>query len=268
MKLLRDIGSVYDLVREQRQKSKGFVTNFYPDRRRIESWVGRKELYVRRVTGILFLLREDADFYHLYYCASGADVLGSALEELNRTSPGRLVVDIVGREPDVDAMSAPFRQSGYRDHALLRRMMRLAGRAEVEHTRDPEVVFAEAADAQCITGMLHDSLDRFAEQLPHLDEIRAAVGDSSILIVRRGEDIAGLLYFEVAGHTSMLRYWLVGEEYRDQRLGSKLLRGYFAESSGARRFIHWVISTNSNAIARYQHFCYGFDGLFDRVLVN
>ena len=43
---------------------------------------------------------------------------------------------------------------------------------------------------------------------------------------------------------------------------------YFNLSSNARRFIFWVISTNENAIKRYEHYGYSKENLYDYVFIN
>jgi len=78
----------------------------------------------------------------------------------------------------------------------------------------------------------------------------------------------GLLFFEVTGQSSLLRHWLVAPAHRDQRIGARLMRRYFADCKDVRRFLLWVISDNHNAIDRYRHYGYQQDGLIDQVLIR
>ena len=76
------------------------------------------------------------------------------------------------------------------------------------------------------------------------------------------------LFFEVTGQSSLLRHWVVDGAHRDRRVGSRLMRRYFADCKDVRRFTLWVISDNDNAIDRYKHYGYQQDGLIDQVLMR
>ena len=80
--------------------------------------------------------------------------------------------------------------------------------------------------------------------------------------------IMGLLFFEVDGLTSVLRYWLVGAGFRDQRVGARLIRSYFASCPAVKRFTLWVRSDNETALAKYRNYGYAADGLVDQVVIR
>ena len=116
--------------------------------------------------------------------------------------------------------------------------------------------------------LLEAAFDRYADQLPMPYEIEAAIEARQILVVRREGAIGALLFFETQGLTSTVRYWVVAEAFRAHKLGSVLIRHYFAAQSAARRFILWVTADNENAVSKYRHYGYSPDGLIDHVLVN
>ena len=95
-----------------------------------------------------------------------------------------------------------------------------------------------------------------------------AATDRKIMVIRSGATIAGLLFFEATGQSSLLRHWVVDPARRDQRVGARLIRRYFAECTDVRRFLLWVISDNDNAIDRYVHYGYQRDGLINQVLIR
>jgi hypothetical protein len=95
-----------------------------------------------------------------------------------------------------------------------------------------------------------------------------AAAERKVLVIRSGNAIAGQLFFEATGQSSLLRHWLVDSAHRDQRVGARLMRRYFAECTDVRRFVLWVISDNVNAIDRYRHYGYERDGLIDQVLIR
>ena len=127
---------------------------------------------------------------------------------------------------------------------------------------------AAEGDAPEILWSIERSFDRFADQLPTLYEIEAAIAARQISIIKQNGAIAALLFFETQGMTSTIRYWLVAAQFHSRGFGSALIRHYFLSQSVVRRFILWVTATNEKAIQKYQHYGYAPDGLVDHVLVT
>jgi hypothetical protein len=258
---------VYRILQTVKQHARGFVTNFFPSRPKLESWIGRRELSVTTAEAGALFLRRDADFLHLYFFAADLESLRVSLGTLLVSEPGTIVADILGREDEAGPMAGALAANGFSCYTRLIRLARVSAGCPPEPVQ-PGVEYALARDAEAITRMLHTSFDRYAEQLPVLEEIRKAVAAQQILVVRNAGGIAGLLFFEVEGFTSVLRYWLVDTSFRNQKVGSRLIRSYFAACAPARRFILWVLADNQNAIVRYQGYGYRPDRLTDRVLIR
>jgi ribosomal protein S18 acetylase RimI-like enzyme len=60
----------------------------------------------------------------------------------------------------------------------------------------------------------------------------------------------------------------VGDACRGQGVGSKLMRMFFHLCPEARRVVLWVITTNENAITKYDHYHFKPDGLLDQVMIK
>ena len=118
------------------------------------------------------------------------------------------------------------------------------------------MLYADKTDCQAIINLLECSFDRYADQLPMLYEIEAAIEARQILAVKCEGTLAALLFFETQGFTSTIRYWVVAERFRSHRFGSALIRHYFAAQSAVRRFILWVTADNENAVLKYRHYGY------------
>jgi ribosomal protein S18 acetylase RimI-like enzyme len=129
-------------------------------------------------------------------------------------------------------------------------------------------VIAERSDLNAIGDLLDGSFDKYADQLPTVSELEDAISERQIALVKCDRVIAALLFFETQGFTSTIRYWVVAEQFRSRRFGSALMRHYFAAQSSVRRFVLWVVGTNSDAVRKYRHFGYAPDGLVDHVLAN
>jgi len=261
------VGVVYEHL-ERAKRTGPFITNFYPSQDKLQRWLDRGELFLNPLGDVLFVLRRDRDFLHLYYLASSAADLPAALDELDASVRETTTVDILGKREQVAPLAEKFLEAGFADLCALHRMTRLGDETRTAATADPQLVFADKSDGNALAGMLETALDRFAEQIPDADEMARAAADRKVLIIRSGTAIAGMLFYEVTGQSSLLRHWLVDPAHRDQRVGARLMRRYFAECVDVRRFLLWVISDNDNAIDRYKHYGYQQDGMIDQVMIR
>jgi GNAT superfamily N-acetyltransferase len=270
VKQLPSVAAIYEQMNQARQAGP-LVTNFYPVPDKLQRSIERGELFSMMAGNVLFVLRRDRDFLHLSFVASAAAALGPALRELVERVAETVAVDLLGSRERVAELAELFAQVGFRSHCTLHRMTKATKPAALPvppAVPDPEVVFASRDDAAALSGILELALDRHAEQIPDGDELARAASDHKILVVRSRAVIAGLLFFEATGQSSLLRHWLVDPAHREQRIGARLMRRYFADCKDIRRFLLWVISDNHNAIDRYLHYGYQHDGLIDQVLIR
>jgi len=249
------------------KKSGRLATNLFPTEAKLQSWVDRQALTIEAGPESFVLLRRDRDFHHVYYYASGFDVLDRALRQLVAETAATLVADLVGRDVELAEPMAAFVKRGFRPYTRLLRLARVVSGPDAA-PEPSEVRPAQEADAEQVLGMLEASFDRFAEQLPDEHEIVGAIANRSILVACDGAQITGLLYFERTGLTSIIRYWLVDPAYQNRKVGARLMRSYFAGSPGVRRFTLWVLAANENALLRYGHYGYAPDGLCDEVVIS
>lgn len=269
MLLIESASEVAQAISRARANAPAYCSNFFPAPRKLQDWITHGELFCEQRDDWTLLLRKDRDLWHLYFCAASPTSLQQAVTAfpMLRTEP--VVLDLVGQEPALAELAGLFEAAGFRVYNRLFRMARMVSPATAPTTTmDPRVVLAGKADCPSILDLLLRSFDRSAEQIPMLYEIEAAVAAGQIWVARSEGTLAGLLYFETLGLTSTLRYWLIAPEFRTQRFGSGLMRRYFAEHPAVRRFLLWVIASNTNAIVRYEHYGFAPDGLVDIVLVN
>lgn len=263
----QSVGQVFAAIQQAKTGATEFTTNFFPVEKRLEEWIARGELSVVVQGGVVFFFRKDRDFQHLYYCAPSSSALLEAVKTLADLQTEKVALDIVGKEAGLADFLAKWEQQGFRRYTKLFRMARIAGQAEAVND-DSAVVFAEAADAPHILHLLEQEFDRYGEQIPLLYELEAAIAQKQILIARREGEVAGLLFFETQGVSSTLRFWTVGAKFRALKLGSALMRRYFATQNAVKRFVLWVAADNANAVQKYEHYGYKPDGLVDYVLAN
>ena len=271
MNPLPSVAAIYEHL-DRARRAGPLVTNFYPVPDKLQRSIERGELFSMTGGNVLFVLRRDRDFLHLSFVASTDRELVPALRELVASVAETITVDVLGPRERVGEITELFVQAGFLGHCALHRMTKQVSQTQIAPPPAPpdaDVRFAGNDDATALAAMLETALDRYAEQIPDDAELIRATSDRKILIVRSATgSIAGLLFFEVTGQSSLLRHWLVDPAHRDQRIGTRLMRRYFADCKDVRRFLLWVISDNHNAIDRYRHYGYQQDGLIDQVLIR
>jgi GNAT superfamily N-acetyltransferase len=270
MHLVESTSEVGEAVNRAKTDSFGYCSNFFPSTRKLQSWITHGDLFCDQRDGVALFLRRDRDFWHLYFCAANPTFLQRAVTALPMLKIEPVVLDLIGKESALAEMVGLFEDAGFRFYNRLFRMARTVPTVtpSVNVAPDSRVVVPDKTDCQPILDLLLRSFDCRAEQIPMLYEIEAAVEGRQIRVARCAGTLAGLLFFETQGMTSTLRYWLIAPEFRSQRFGSGLMHRYFAEHPVVRRFLLWVVASNTNAIGKYEHYGFAPEGLVDYVLAN
>lgn len=260
-----EVGALLDAVGHVRRDAARPLTNWFAAPERIRAWAAAQALSYVCAEDSVLIFRRDRDFYRLYHVSPDSRRLAAALAGLDRFAPGALLVsDLVGTPPPVDAIAAIHLEHGFRLHRSLVRM----ARDTAPGGADPSVEFAEPDDGAAVSAFLEALLDRFVDQVPDLEQVRDAIGERRILMLRRNGLPAAILWFETTGLSSLLRYWYVGDEFRGQGLGARLIRTFFELCRDGRRIVLWVIEDNCDAIAIYRRYGFRSEGLVDRIVVR
>ena len=136
----------------------------------------------------------------------------------------------------------------------------------MEYTPDSSVRFASEDDLPLISEQLHLFFDERTEQIPYYEELKEYTKQGHILACEENGDLAGFLIFELNATTIYLRYWFTHPDFRDKKVGSRLLRRFFEEGKDTKRQLFWVIRTNENALMRYRHYGFSEENMFDYVM--
>jgi len=263
------VAEVFDAIQGAKGGASAFCTNFFPAQGKLQAWIDHGELLGERRHQATFFLRQDRDFWHLYFCASSVAVLRQEITALAAVKTERVAVDLVGTEAGLGELLAVLEAAGFRRYARLVRLARPGQGFPPQASVDgAEVYCADESDGQAILNLLEASFDRYADQLPTLYEIEAAIAARQVLTVKSEGTLAALLFFETQGLTSTVRYWVVDPRFRSHRFGSAVMRHYLVTQNAVRRFILWVMADNENAVLKYRHYGYVPDGLTDWVIAN
>lgn len=267
MNLVEDIANAYEEIGKTKAIASNYHSNFYVPLETAQAWVNREEFFLHTENETSFVFKKDGDFYHLYYTAPSLEALNRALENLLDLDPMTLVSDIVGRKEDLEEVVELFVNHGFQERNILIRMTKIAEESTEDYSSNSqEEILASKEDTDAIVDILNSSFDQYSEQIPTAGDIREAIGKKDILLLKREKNIAGLLFFNLTGLSSTLRYWFVSDAFRGRGIGSIMMHRYFYDCRTAKRFILWVDSNNNNAIAPYLHYGYTKDGLVDHIM--
>ena len=131
---------------------------------------------------------------------------------------------------------------------------------------DPDIRFAQEEDLPLIRKQLHQYFDEKTEQIPYDEELKDYTKQRHILVCDEKGIMAGFLIFELNATTLYLRYWFTHPDFRDKKVGSRLLRRFFEEGKDTKRQLFWVIQTNENAKVRYRHYGFSEEDMYDFVM--
>lgn len=273
MEKIENIAQLRELILYVRNLKMGFVTNFYLDDAKHGAWIETGQFLYDKFDDTVLLLFDHEDsrsanyFTNLFYISTSIDAVLKHLQVYRETFDYDLyVLDIVGRDstcqPIVDSL---LKIKAYHDATLVR-MNRIGDLTPIIGELDERVVYADLADADKINELLHANFDEKLEQLPLVSELRQMIAEKHILKCVIDGQIAGILLFDLNASTLYLRYWLTLSDYRDQGVGSALLKWFFYEGRETKRQILWVMQDNENAIKRYEHYGFAKENMFDNIL--
>ncbi|MBQ7490879.1 MAG: GNAT family N-acetyltransferase [Bacteroidales bacterium] len=265
MQQITSIEQIQNASAEIRAKHLGFLTNFYLDEEKHRIWIAKGDCFVENVGNTLFIIKKSPSFWNVFYCSTTLEQLSGDLLQFKKAHDGQtLVFDIVGREVQCQPMVEMFRQNGFTEATSLVRMTRMT--ETMAYTPDNSIRKAGKSEVAEIHALLHQYFDEKTEQIPYLEELEQYADQGHILICEESAKTAGFLIFEMNASTLYLRYWFTHPDFRDNKVGSRLLRRFFEEGKNTKRQLFWVIRTNENAIKRYRHYGFTEENMYDFVM--
>lgn len=263
MKAVNSFDEVRSYIDKVRGHRKGFLTNFYPDQRKVEIWISHERLFIVEGVETAIFLKKSDRFTNILYCATTKEQLIEALVLLPKDA--YVFEQIVDVRTDASLLDE-LKTIGYQVRKSLVRMSKIN---DVPETIKPNEEFnATTVDIPVLDASLQVHFDEYAEQLPTLEELHDFIEKRHVIVKRIDGNIAGFIIYDQTPSTLYLRYWLVNPEYRNQGVGSILFHEYNRRGAACKRHMLWVIEDNNNAIKRYKHYGYRCEMMKDYVLTQ
>ena len=251
MTTIDSFDEVMTFISKIRRHRKGFLTNFFPEQKKIDMWITNKCLYIVEREETAIFLKIDDGFTYILYCATTKEHLFDALASLPE---GVYVLDqIVDARTDVSLLDG-FKSLGFEVRKSLVRMSKI--NEDLEPVTETNMLNATKDDIPTLYELLHEHFDKYTEQLPTFEELNNFIESKHAIVKRIGDKIAGFILYDKSPSTLYLRYWLVNTGFRNRGVGSELFHEYNRRGFACKRHMLWVVEDNENAISRYEHYGY------------
>jgi len=265
MQPVQSIDQLRTLLGEVRALHKGYLTNFYFDELKHAIWITKGDCYVEQVGDTLFVIKQSPLFWNVFYCSTTIDEFNTDLSAFMANHyDTTMMFDIVGRDVQCQPVVELFLGKGCKEATSLVRMTRMT--SPREYIADNTIRIADEKDVIMIRHLLHTYFDEQTEQIPYDEELEDYARQSHVLVCEKQDQMAGFLIYELNASTLYLRYWFALPDFRDRKVGSRLLRRFFEEGKDTKRQLLWVIRTNENAIKRYKHYGFKEENMYDYIM--
>lgn len=251
---------------EIRSLRKGVITNFYLDQEKHTHWINKGDCFAEKINDTFFIIKRSSLFWNVFYCSTTLGQLIGDLRSFQINHENQVMMfDIVGHKDQCQPIVTAFQNCNCSVVSSLVRMKRLMNLASPEFN-DNTIFYADENSIPAISHALHTYFNERIEQLPYMEELKDFSRKRQILVCEEDGVLAGFLIFEHTLSTLILRYWFTYPDFRERKIGSRLLRSFFDEGKGTSRQLLWVVQSNDNAIKRYKHYGFTEENMFDYVL--
>lgn len=256
--LLTSAEELKKIISEFKRTKKDSLTNYIPDSELHKKWAKSGNAVTYVFDHSVFITHDSGIMLETVFISDPRENITKCLEVIKKDSGKNVVVERVFRE-------GKDKQIGNPDY-VLRRMIRIGNREEIKSPSE-RVDKASVNDIDVIMDIFKEHFNPLTERIPDNEELFRLIEMDGISIVRDSERIIGMMIYEKNPASIHLRYWWVSPCQRDKGIGADLLRDYFLAGQNCKRQFLWVFSDNNDAIAKYRHYGFEFDGVADEIYI-
>jgi ribosomal protein S18 acetylase RimI-like enzyme len=249
-----------------RLKSKEMKTNFFIQETQFNRLLIENKIELFKTENASFFLCDEIDFKRLYFIISAAADLESFMGYLKTIYQSEISVEIAGNAKYVYEIKEIFLQNGFYEYSSMIRMSKI--RKVIEAVSFENIYLFSSDKKDEIITIYNRYFDKFVERIPNGEEIDGFIKNQNAYYFSDNNEIQGFIVFENYGITSHLRYWFVHPDYREKKIGSKLIKLFFNIGENVKRELFWVIDSNYNAIKRYKYFGFVEEDMHNLILIN
>lgn len=263
--LIRTYSEIQILMAQIRNLRKEFITNFYPDPFKTALWIRKQSFFYELSSESILFFHSRSGYTSLFFCSASKDALDQSLKVLQQNV--EYVVDVISNtlsSPVLEILS----KNGFLEHSILTRMSRSNPTFDENKPHDKYIRDAKSEDLAEVQSLISKHFDEYSEHSPELEELEQSMILHQLIVYKIDSQIAGFIIFDLIGVTLHLKFWFVRQDYRDRKVGSKLLSEFFWRGKTTKRQLLWVNKSNENAIKRYNHYGFKNEEMYDFVLLK
>lgn len=232
-------------------------SNYFPNPLAHKAWVENGDLAFLSVSETAFISHDRKTFREILFFSKSREDFEKCI---------LAVKDKIRRPFSIEIVTKGETQPHESSSALLKRMSRTGN--PPSFAISPSVSHADDNDIDYIQEIFKGHFHPVLERVPDRKELSDLAQSRSISVYKdKDGKIAGMIIYEVSKTSIHLRYWWVDPDFRNRGIGSSLLADFFEAGRGTQRQYLWVFSDNKNAIKRYRHFGFEFDGMNDEIIL-
>ena len=249
-----------------RLKSKEMKTNFFMTEKQFDQLLIENKIQLFKTEKACFLLGDDDGFKRLYFIVSDVEEIKYFFNNYLNEFDGDISIETAGNSGYLESIKEAFFQNGFYEYSSMVRMSKL--RNSVEEIDFENIHLLTVDKKEEFQTLYKKYFDKFVERIPTVEEIDGFIQEEKAYYFSDNNEIQGFIVFEYHGITSHLRYWFVHPDYREKKIGSKLIQLFFNIGEKVKRELFWVIESNKNAIKRYKHFGFIEEDMHNLILIN
>lgn len=246
-------------------KNKEMRTNFFMPEDRFNTLLGQGKLSAFAGSDSFVMFAEDDGFLRLYFVVRNAGFLADVFA-IAHDRQDDICVEAAGNSDYLQDVKGSFLGNGFHEYTSMVRMSKM--RTETTEFDKSNIHLLNADKKVEIAGLYSRYFDKFVERIPSDEELDDIIANESCWYYSDNGEIQGFIIFDIHGVTSHLRYWFVHPDYRERKIGSKLIQLFFNAGDKVKRELFWVIASNENAIKRYRHFGFAEENMHNLILIN
>lgn len=255
-KRLETLDELKNIINDFRRKYRNYNTNYVPNALKYTKWINAKTATINYSKNNIYLLNDASFMLEAIYFSTDDDTIINDLQYIADTKNKVVVLERVFKPKIAKYIGIP-------DYELNR--MSCQKPAISESHSDDDITYAVLDDTNNIRKIFDNYFNKYIEQIPTDEELTSLINNNCILLIKHDITIIGLCIYEHIGCNMYLRYWWVNQNFRGKGIGGRLLNTFFTIKPDIKRYILWVFSDNENAISKYKHYGFEFDGTSDEI---
>lgn len=255
MDVIKSHSELSQIVKIAKDLGNAKVTNYFPNPPMHSQWIDKGGLEYCKIETSTFIIHNRDSYREILFLSDKLSSVIRDLTELKKDIVLPAVVEVISKG-NIHEEITPT--------AVLKRMTRVG--CPLQRNVDSHVVSATADDINNISSIFASFFNPALERVPNKDELSNLIAHDNIKLYKSDKNvILGFVIYERQGKSLHLKYWWVSPNMRNLGIGSSLMSSFFCAGDETQRQYLWVFDDNENAIKRYRHYGFEFDGTIDAI---